>query len=570
MPVKRALLETVTSDSSTILVMPGGSPAPGCCCFCCDLPLSEDTARFLLLAALMLGYLLCGAAIFSALEHPVELQNQQRWHRTLATASQKFNVSPMQLRSLLKEYELAMAAGVRMDALRPRWDFPGAFYFVSTVVSTIGYGLTTPATTTGKAFLVFYGMLGCSGTILFFNLFLERLITLLGAAMRAFRLHQLRRRGVFPRLPEELRKQDEESWKPSVYTVMLILGLGAVAISCTASAVYSPAEGWRYLDSLYFCFVTFSTIGFGDLVSVQHHSYEQPALYGLGNFLFVLLGVCCIYSLFNVISIVIKQALNWLLCCCACRQPHRRRHRVATGPAPARPARSEVSADTEAVFESEAEVRHMSLEMSAIRDFLAASSCSSPTAPSSATVKASGAEVTNGHLRVAWSDLANGFKGTSSLPTCKSYEAPDFGYQKGILDDIGSLAVMNNKLAETSEQSCPTSSVAGDSSSDHEPRTSSAPMLRIQRYHFPGLPAPMEEASKVDPGDSSGMGSLADVSDSRMLNSTGESCDTTMSSGVGSSLRGKGTENLGAGSMHRLSEDLDSSELMPRGLWPQR
>nr|XP_033812568.1 potassium channel subfamily K member 13-like isoform X1 [Geotrypetes seraphini]XP_033812569.1 potassium channel subfamily K member 13-like isoform X1 [Geotrypetes seraphini]XP_033812570.1 potassium channel subfamily K member 13-like isoform X1 [Geotrypetes seraphini]XP_033812571.1 potassium channel subfamily K member 13-like isoform X1 [Geotrypetes seraphini]XP_033812572.1 potassium channel subfamily K member 13-like isoform X1 [Geotrypetes seraphini] len=564
MRVKRALLETLVSasaDPSTVLVMPGSSSAPGCCCCCCDLPLSEDTARFLLLAIFMLGYLLCGAAIFSALEHPLELQNQQRWHRTLAAASQKFNVSPVHLHGLLKEYELAMAAGVRMDALRPRWDFPGAFYFVSTVVSTIGYGLTTPATTIGKAFLVFYGMLGCSGTILFFNLFLERLITLLGAAMRAFRLHQLRSRGVFPRFPGQLRRQEEECWKPSVYTVMLILAVSAIAISCTASAIYSPAEGWRYLDSLYFCFVTFSTIGFGDLVSGQRHSYEQPALYGLGNFLFILLGVCCIYSLFNVISIAIKQALNWLLCCCSCWQlHHRRKHRV-TGPTPARPPRSEVSADTEAVFESEAEVRHMSLEMSAIRDFIAASSSPSPTTPTAAATKTSGVELGNGHLRVAWRDLANSFKGSGSLPTHKGCELVEFGCQKGILDDIGSLAVMNNKLAETS-------SVAMDSSIDYELQTLPASSHHIQR-HFPGLPATIEETNRLCQAGSSGMGSLADIGDGHVLNSTGESGDRTVSSGVGSSLREKAVEDVEAGSVQRLSEDPDS-ELLPKGLWPQR
>ena len=71
-------------------------------------------------------------------------------------------------------------------------------------------------------------------------------------------------------------------WKPSVYHVLLILGLFAVLLSCCASAMYTSVEGWDYVDSLYFCFVTFSTIGFGDLVSSQHAAYRNQGLYRLG------------------------------------------------------------------------------------------------------------------------------------------------------------------------------------------------------------------------------------------------------------------------------------------------
>jgi hypothetical protein len=77
--------------------------------------------------------------------------------------------------------------------------------------------------------------------------------------------------------------------------------------------MYSPLEGWTYLESIYFCFVTFATIGFGDLVSAQKHSYPNEALYHVGNFVCLTFGCCCIYSLFNVISIVIKQVLNWII-----------------------------------------------------------------------------------------------------------------------------------------------------------------------------------------------------------------------------------------------------------------
>ena len=106
---------------------------------CCSrLPLNEDNARFCLLAGLILFYLMCGAAIFSALERPSELLAHLLWDQQLANFTRHHRVSRKDLHMLLRQYEEANGAGIRVDALRPRWDFSGAFYFVGTVVSTIG------------------------------------------------------------------------------------------------------------------------------------------------------------------------------------------------------------------------------------------------------------------------------------------------------------------------------------------------------------------------------------------------------------------------------------------------
>lgn len=107
----------------------------GCCCMS---HFNEDNGRFVLLALLIVAYLTAGATIFSAIESPSEAEAQHRWNWTLQNFSQIFNISLPELRAFLKSYEAAMAAGIRADAVRPRWDFTGAFYFVGTVVSTIG------------------------------------------------------------------------------------------------------------------------------------------------------------------------------------------------------------------------------------------------------------------------------------------------------------------------------------------------------------------------------------------------------------------------------------------------
>ena len=181
--------------------------------------------------------------------------------------------------------------------------------------------MTTPRTDLGKVVLIFYGFFGCSGGILFFNLFLERIITFLAYTLRA--VHKRRTRNMHD--PHRTDKtsiasddlhSDLDTWKPSVYWVMLILFCSAVAVACLASSLYSPVEEWRYFEAIYFCFVAFATIGFGDLVVSQRHEEHYDSyvhLYRLANFLFLVAGCCCIYSLFNVTSIVIKQALNYVI-----------------------------------------------------------------------------------------------------------------------------------------------------------------------------------------------------------------------------------------------------------------
>uniref|UniRef100_A0A8D2CYA0 Potassium two pore domain channel subfamily K member 13 n=1 Tax=Sciurus vulgaris TaxID=55149 RepID=A0A8D2CYA0_SCIVU len=387
-------------------------------CSCGPGHLNEDNARFLLLAALILLYLLGGAAVFSALELAHERQAKQRWEERLANFSRGHNLSREELRGFLRHYEEATRAGIRMDNVRPRWDFTGAFYFVGTVVSTIGFGMTTPATVGGKIFLIFYGLIGCASTILFFNLFLERLITVIAYIMRSCHQRQLRRRGALPqgrpKAPGRGAGDSLAGWKPSVYYVMLILCSASVLVSCGASAVFAPMEGWSYFDSLYFCFVAFSTIGFGDLVSSQSARYEGQGLYRLANFVFILTGVCCIYSLFNVISILIKQTVNWILrkldgrCFPRCR----RARSNAVMPGHVR-RRGDASPEPDGAPESDSDGRRLSGEMTSRKD---------------------SSKVSLAILQKQLSEMANGGP------------AQDDEFSGG----VGAFAIMNNRLAETS------------------------------------------------------------------------------------------------------------------------
>ncbi|TGZ53196.1 Potassium channel subfamily K member 13 [Temnothorax longispinosus] len=268
--------------------------------------LAEDNARIILLAVVLAAYMLAGAALFQRLESDLEIrQATEFWRVYHAFRRHHLRGSPLavqRLHELLYAYGNASATGIINK--RRRWDFSGSFHFVGTIVSTIGYGSTAPQTTAGKAAVVLYGFFGCSGGILFFNLFLERIITLLAWILRSWHVRRLKRRlrrttltsrriskssstqrSFLPDILDDDDHVDLDQWKPSVYWVMLYLSVTSCIVACCAAALYAPLEGWDYFD----------------------------ALYRFTNFVFLVVGCCCIYSLLNVTSIVIKQGLNYVI-----------------------------------------------------------------------------------------------------------------------------------------------------------------------------------------------------------------------------------------------------------------
>ncbi|XP_042219710.1 potassium channel subfamily K member 13-like isoform X2 [Homarus americanus] len=357
--------------------------------------LKEDNARFLLLALVLLLYMVVGALIFQAFEEENEKRERtnylEQYDAKLSELKEEINynnVSLSRVEELLYIWGNMTDEGYKPQARR-LWDFAGSFHFVYTVVSTIGYGAASPRTQEGKIFCIFYGLIGCSSGILFFNLFLERIITLLAFIMRARHERKQRQRaaagGVEGVVENNQRRGSQDSmedssldaWKPSVYWVMFYLTLASVVVAFLGAVLFMEVEEWTYADSLYFCFISFATIGFGDFVSAQ----EPNAFYGSGlhtyrffNFAILVVGCCCIYSLFNVISITIKQFLNCIIkriaSCCArghCK-PTPRRNAVS----PSRlqkHAIKRIEGDIDSMYGSETE-RKLSGEMVSMREYI--------------------------------------------------------------------------------------------------------------------------------------------------------------------------------------------------------
>lgn len=61
--------------------------------------------------------------------------------------------------------------------------------------------------------------------------------------------------------------------------LMLATGMLSSVIITTGAAVFSRYEGWSYFDSFYYCFVTLTTIGFGDYVALQVINFPLKTSY---------------------------------------------------------------------------------------------------------------------------------------------------------------------------------------------------------------------------------------------------------------------------------------------------
>jgi len=172
------------------------------------------------------------------------------------------------------------------------WYFPNALLFTITIITTIGYGHIAPKTDDGKMFTIIYALIGMPLLVMFLNNVGEAMADGIKYSYSRICCRWCRvKRLVSERLPgASLRKarklRDEvygsETYMPtnqisipiilSILCILGYLGLG--------SALFCQWEGWDISSAMYFCFITLSTVGFGDMVPTKSFLGYEESLYG--------------------------------------------------------------------------------------------------------------------------------------------------------------------------------------------------------------------------------------------------------------------------------------------------
>ncbi|XP_060531001.1 potassium channel subfamily K member 18 isoform X2 [Cylas formicarius] len=170
-----------------------------------------------------------------------------------------------------------------------KWTTLKAVFFCSTVLTTIGYGNIVPMTTEGRAFCVVFALVGIPLTMTV----IADWGRLFASAVSTFVKH-------IPPLPKSLRNA-MVARRTSSYALSAVCFL-FVYLAAGAGIFVLWEEEWTFFDGFYFCFITMTTIGFGDLVP------KKPK-YMLLCTLYILVGLALTST---IIELVRRQyAQSW-------------------------------------------------------------------------------------------------------------------------------------------------------------------------------------------------------------------------------------------------------------------
>jgi len=282
-----------------------------------------------LLLLIYIANLFLGALLFHTTECPAEvqakalrLQADQRLSTKINRMKEKLDPDELEVLGEIVEHWTEMGfvfvEGVLVDRETntseikcDKWGYQNSFFFSFTVVSTIGYGHQAPTTTLGRMICIFYALIGIPINAM--------LIGALGAVFST-RAHRAKTR-VWESLGRSQAQQLDQRPKLLVvivetlvfFTLFFVMFLPVPALLFTF--LENKGKGffrgnWGFFDSLYYTFITLSTIGFGDMVPDRQTTMIETDfgrfVYLSAIIIWIILGMGYIFGVINIIGGTLK------------------------------------------------------------------------------------------------------------------------------------------------------------------------------------------------------------------------------------------------------------------------
>ncbi|XP_078671730.1 potassium channel, subfamily K, member 16-like [Branchiostoma floridae x Branchiostoma belcheri] len=249
-----------------------------------------------LLVFLNLCWLLIGGGVFSALEWQNESAQRVNYEDYRSRLLRNFScLTEEEVANFITAVVTATNAGLTLDnstaADTSNWDFGNSFFFSSTVVTTIGYGHISPSTRGGQAFLIPYALIG----IPLCGLMLNGIGENIGGYVTKKKEQWAKKRWS--------KKVSERTAEVLVMLILFLLFL--VFLVFIPSAIFLALEGWSYNISIYYSFVTLTTIGFGDYVPGQNS--DQRVVYRLAILCWFMIGLAWMAVILNQVSTFLTE-----------------------------------------------------------------------------------------------------------------------------------------------------------------------------------------------------------------------------------------------------------------------
>uniref|UniRef100_A0A673W9D7 Potassium channel subfamily K member n=1 Tax=Salmo trutta TaxID=8032 RepID=A0A673W9D7_SALTR len=242
--------------------------------------MKRQNVRTLSLIICTFTYLLVGAAVFDALESKKEKTQKKKVYDRKQELMNTYNLSQFNFDELER-----VVLELKPHKAGVQWKFAGSFYFAITVITTIGYGHAAPSTDGGKVFCMLYALLGIPLTLVMFQSLGERINTLV-----RYLLHRLKK-------CLGMRRTEV-----SMVNMVAIGFISCMSTLCIGALSFSYFEGWSFFYAYYYCFITLTTIGFGDYVALQKdHALQTNPKYVAFCFIYILTGLTVIGAFLNLV-----------------------------------------------------------------------------------------------------------------------------------------------------------------------------------------------------------------------------------------------------------------------------